>query len=272
MPCVSPRDLFTSAQAVPAFNFITMEQLMAYCAAAEEQQSGVIVQLSQNAIAYYGGPQVPLAAALAVAEASSAPIAVQLDHIRDPELAILGAELGATSVMFDGSYLNDARNAAVTAEVAKAMHARGVWIEAELGEIGGKNGVHDPSARTDPADAQRFVAETGVDGLAVAVGTSHAMPSTGAAIDLDLLGRIKEQVPVPLVLHGSSGVADAGLVAAVKAGIAKVNVGTRFNGILTHAVREELDQDAVVTDPRKYLLSARVRLRDEAARLITLLK
>ncbi len=106
-------------------------------------------------------------------------------------------------------------------------------MEAELGEIGGKDGVHAPGARTDPAEAAAYVAATGVDGLAVAVGTSHAMLTRDAALDLPLIAALRETVPVPLVLHGSSGVADADLTAAVDAGMTKINIATQLNKVFT---------------------------------------
>src|SRR5690606_39102720 len=147
---------------------------------------------------------------------------------------------GFSSVMYDGSRLPTEENLATTAEVVAYCHLRGVAVEAELGEVGGKNGVHDPSARTDPHAAADFVARTGVDLLAVAVGSSHAMTTRGAVLDNDLIAAIRAQVPVPLVLHGSSGVSDDGLRAAIRAGMTKINVSTHLNKIFTTTVREFL--------------------------------
>jgi fructose-bisphosphate aldolase class II len=124
--------------------------------------------------------------------------------------------------------------------------------------------------RTDPADAARFAADTGVDALAVAVGSSHAMTERTAALDLDLVGRIARAAPVPLVLHGSSGVPDEGIRAAVGAGMTKVNIATHLNKVFTAAVRERLDADSRLVDSRKYLGPARDAMRAEAARLLEL--
>ncbi|MCK8475846.1 MULTISPECIES: class II fructose-bisphosphate aldolase [Microbacterium] len=269
MPLVSPAALLQDAHgAVPAFNFITFEQLWAFRDAAESQGAGVILQLSQNAIAYHSGPEAPVAAAVAAARASSAPIAVQLDHITDAALALRAPELGATSVMFDASALDYDENVATTARIAEQLHGSGIWVEAELGEVGGKDGVHDPAARTDREQAEAFAAATGVDGLAVAVGSSHAMRSTGATLDTALIARIASRVSAPLVLHGSSGVSDAQLRAAIGAGISKVNVGTRFNVLFTERLRAALGADAAEVDPRKYLRPARQVMAAEAARIL----
>lgn len=274
MPLVTVGELLAEAGsgAVAAFNAITLEQVWAFREAAEQERAGLVVQLSQNAIRYHGGPEVPVAAVLAAAKASSAPIAIQLDHIRDPDLALRAPQLGVTSVMFDASELDDARNIALTSEVTRALHRDGVWVEAELGEIGGKNGVHDPEARTDPEAAARYVEKTGVDSLAVAVGSSHAMATTGATLDVDLVRRIDQSVDVPLVLHGSSGVDDVQLVDSASAGIDKVNVGTRFNGIFARELRAKLADDAAVSDPRRYSERGRCAMRDEAMRLLRVLR
>src|SRR5699024_1168567 len=149
-------------------------------------------------------------------------------------------DLGFTSIMYDGSRLPAEENVASTASVVGDAHARGVSVEAELGEIGGKNGVHDPSVRTDPAEAAEFVAATGVDLLAVAVGSSHAMATRGAVLDEDLIAAIAAAVDTPLVLHGSSGVSDEGMRAAIAAGMTKINVSTHLNQIFTTSVRETL--------------------------------
>ncbi|HZB59797.1 MAG TPA: class II fructose-bisphosphate aldolase, partial [Actinomycetota bacterium] len=146
---------------------------------------------------------------------------------------------------------------AATAEVAARCHARGVWVEAELGEVGGKDGVHAPGARTDPEEAASFVGATRVDALAVAVGTSHAMLTQDAALDFELIRQLGTHVVVPLVLHGSSGVSDADLTQAVAAGITKVNIATRLSKAFTAAVRTCLDDNPSVVDTRAYLGQAR---------------
>ena len=151
------------------------------------------------------------------------------------------------------------------------MRARGISVEAELGEVGGKDGVHAPGARTRPDEAIRFVAETGVDALAVAVGSSHAMTERTARLDLDLIAELAAAVPVPLVLHGSSGVPDDEIVRAVGAGMSKINIATHLNSVFTGTVRDVLARDPGMVDSRKYLGPARDAVAVEVERLLRLL-
>ena len=170
--------------------------------------------------------------------------------------------------MFDASRLAYADNVRATAELARWCHDQGIWVEAELGEVGGKDGVHSPSARTDPDEAAGYVAATGVDALAVAVGSSHAMLTRDAVLDIGLIGRIRAAVSVPLVLHGSSGVPDADLAAAVRAGMTKVNVATQLNKVYTAALRHCLGDDSALVDPRRYGSAGRAAVAAEVARLL----
>ena len=158
----------------------------------------------------------------------------------------------------------------LTRAVVERCHAVGVSVEAELGEVGGKDGVHAPGARTSPAGAAAFVRDTGIDALAVAVGSSHAMTERTADLDLGLVARIRASVDVPLVLHGSSGVPDDGIAAAVRAGMTKINIATHLNAVFTDAVRTCLEQDPRLVDTREYLGPAREAVRAEAARLLEL--
>lgn len=254
-----------------AFNVIHLEHATAFVRAAERAGAPVVLQISENAVRYHGGDLVPIGrATLAVAERSGASVAVHLDHAEDVALIRTAVELGFSSVMYDGSRLPDAENRETTREVAAFCHAAGVDVEAELGEVGGKNGVHDPTARTSPQDAARFVADTGVDLLAVAVGSSHAMTTRSAELDEDLIARIRSAVDVPLVLHGSSGVPDAGMLGAIAAGMTKINVSTHLNKVFTGAVRDALAADPAMVDSRKWMGPARSALAEEAFRLLSL--
>jgi fructose-bisphosphate aldolase class II len=173
--------------------------------------------------------------------------------------------------MFDASTMPYAENVAATAAVVRRCHDRGVDVEAELGEVGGKDGVHAPGARTQPEEARAFVEATGVDALAVAVGTSHAMTERHVALDLELIRELRAVVPVPLVLHGSSGVPDEELVRAVHAGMTKINIATYLNQVFTNSVRSSLADNPTMVDSRKYLGPARDAVAVEAARLLRLL-
>ncbi|MGI6878335.1 class II fructose-bisphosphate aldolase [Microbacterium sp. gxy059] len=272
MPLVSTAPLLASAAerraGLGAFNLVNVETAEALVAAAEQTGLPVILQISQNCVAYHGSRLAPLARfAQALAEGSDARVALHLDHAEDADLAREAVDLGFGSVMYDGAKLPFDENVATTRGVVAHAHDAGVIVEAELGEIGGKDGAHAPGVRTDPDEARSFVADTGVDALAVAVGSSHAMTSREASLDDSLIGRLAEAVPVPLVLHGSSGVSDDGIRSAIRSGITKVNVSTHLNGFFTRAVRERLADEAVV-DIRKYLGPGREAMTAETARLL----
>ena len=245
-----------AGRAVPAFNVITLEQAEAIVSGAERAGTGLLLQVSENAVRFHGRMEPLLAACREIAAAASVPIGIHLDHFEDAELidhALAVADgLGVRSIMVDASTLEYSANVAFTSTIASRAHALGWWVEAELGEIGGKDGAHAPGVRTDPGEARQFVDATGVDALAVAVGSSHAMTERTAALDTGLIAALAEAVPVPLVLHGSSGVADDELARAVAAGIRKVNIGTVLNVTATNALRAELARLPDAVDPRKF--------------------
>ena len=259
-----------AGRAVGAFNVIQVEHAEAYAVAAERSSLPVVMQISENCVRWHGSLRPIAAATLAIAEACTVPVVVHLDHAESTDLVDEAVRLGLTSVMFDGSTLPDEANRAATRRVVDQCHAAGISVEAELGEVGGKDGVHAPGARTDAADAARFVSDTGVDALAVAVGSSHAMTERVAVLDTDLIATLAGAVPVPLVLHGSSGVPDDGLVAAVRAGMTKVNIATHLNQVWTEAMLARLDASPTV-DTRTYLGAARDAVATEAERLLRLL-
>lgn len=249
-------------RAVLAFNVITLEHAEGIVAGVERANGQALLQVSENAVRFHGGQLAPILAACArVAEESTAPIAIHLDHFQDLAMTERALEqaagLGVSSIMVDASGLGYTLNVQRTLGLAQLAHDLGLWVEAELGEIGGKDGAHAPGVRTDPDDARDFVRQTSVDGLAVAVGSSHAMTSQDAQLDLDLIGTLAAQLPVPLILHGSSGVADSALSNAIRAGIRKVNVGTALNVAFTREIRRYLQSNPEVTDPRKYLAEGR---------------
>ena len=275
MPLAAMDDIIGPARdagsGVGAFNVIGIEHAEAIVAGAEAAAAPVVLQISENCVAYHHGLAPIGSACLAIARGAAVPVAVHLDHAADVALVEAAAGLGLGSVMFDASRLPYADNVRATADVVRSYHQRGVWVEAELGEIGGKDGVHSPRGRTDPGEAAGFVAATGVDALAVAVGSSHAMATRDAVLDLNLIGRLRDAVGVPLVLHGSSGVPDQDLAAAVRAGMTKINIATQLNKVFTAAVRLVLSADPVTVDPRKYAAAGRDAIASEVARLLRLL-
>lgn len=259
----------TAGHGVLAVNVITLEHAEAIAAGAEAAGRPVILQVSHNAVRFHGGRLRPIAAAAAeVARQALVDVALHLDHVEDHDLLRQAADAGFSSAMFDAGALDYAVNVAQTAEAAAWAHDHGLWLEAELGYVGGKPGApasaHAAGVRTDPDEAVQFVAATGVDALAVAVGNSHAMTARSARLDLGLVARLRAAVPVPLVLHGSSGVSEDELRRAVSAGMVKINVGTAVNMAFTRAAREFLASDQELTDARKFLGPA----RDAAAAVV----
>ncbi|GAB2616663.1 class II fructose-bisphosphate aldolase [Pseudactinotalea suaedae] len=274
MPLVTTRELLDAAIAdgagLAALNVLHLETAEAIAAGAEAAGAGAVLQISENCVRYHGSLAPIAAAAAAVAEASSAPLSLHLDHAEDAELVAEALRLGFSSVMVDGARLAWEDNVALTRRAARDGRAAGAVVEAEIGEIGGKDGAHAPGVRTDPDEAARFAEATGVDLLAVAVGSSHAMTERTAAVDHELIERIAAVVPVPLVLHGSSGVPDSALVAAIRAGMRKINVSTQLNKVFSAAVRERLGDDPGLVDSRKYLGAGRESMAGEVERLIRL--
>ncbi|MFD5323712.1 ketose-bisphosphate aldolase [Streptomyces sp. NPDC127092] len=278
---VRTADLVTDARAagtgLAAFNVITLEHAEAIAAGAERAGRPAILQISENAVKFHGGRLSAVAAATtAVARAADAPLALHLDHVESVDLLRQAHAEGFGSVMFDASRLGHGDNVKATAEAVRWGHERGIWVEAELGRIGGKHGeppldAHAPGVRTDPAEAAAYVADTGVDALAVAVGSTHAMTERTATLDHALIARLRDAVPVPLVLHGSSGVPDTEIRAAVAAGMVKINVGTALNSAYTAAVRAFLTEDPKSVDPRWYLRPAREAMTETVTAFLRLL-
>ncbi len=281
MPLVSTGELVTAAResghGLAAFNVITLEHAEAIAAGSERAGTPAVLQISENAVKFHGGDLTAVAAAAtAVARASTAPLSLHLDHVESVELLRAAHPAGFSSAMFDASKLTYGDNVKATAEAVRWGHERGIWIEAELGKVGGKEGeapldAHAPGVRTDPGEAVNYVADTGVDALAVAVGSSHAMTDRTAALDHGLIAALRDAVPVPLVLHGSSGVPDGEIRRAVAAGMVKINVGTALNTAFTGAVREYLAANPATVDPRKYLVPAREAMTGTVAHFLGLM-
>ncbi|MGW0762505.1 class II fructose-bisphosphate aldolase [Streptomyces sp. NPDC002814] len=281
MPLTTTGELVTRAaavhSAVAAFNIITLEHVEAVIAGAESVDAPVVLQLSENAVKFRYGRLLPLArAAVAAAERAAVPVALHLDHVQSDDLLRQAPGAGFSSVMYDASRLPYEENLAATRAAVDWAHAQGLWIEAELGQVGGKDGAppldaHAPGARTDPAQARAFVTDSGVDALAVAIGSSHAMTTRTATLDHALLERLAAALDVPLVLHGSSGVPDSELTAAVAGGIAKVNIGTALNLAMTGAIREYLAAHPEAVDSRKYLSVGREAMVRTVAEIIRVL-
>lgn len=260
-----------AGRATAAFNVVQLEHAQGIVDGAERAGHPVILQLSENTIGYHGGPRAIARGMREVAESAGVPVALHLDHVTSFELCARTADLGFSSFMIDAAALPYDDNVELTARTVEMAAADRLWVESELGEVGGK-GAHQTGARTSPEEAAAFVRATGVHGLAIAIGSSHAMSEKTATLDLDLLTRIGAQVEVPLVLHGSSGVRDEDLLAATRRGIRKVNVGTQLNLAFTQAVTATLaEQQPRGGDPRIYIGAGRDAIAHQVERVLHLL-
>ena len=257
MSFVTTRDMLLDAQAkgyaVGAFNVENMEMVLAVVKAAEELNSPAILQTTPSTVKY-AGLKMYYANVKAAAKAAKVPIALHLDHGSSFELAMQAYRTGYTSIMIDGSQKDFEGNIAVSKAVAEACAPSGIPVEAELGKVGGKEDdlEADGPAYTDPGDAVRFVEETGITSLAVAIGTAHGIYKGEPKLDMDRLSEIRKVVSIPLVLHGASGVPDEAVKESIRRGICKVNFATELRIAYSNGVKAYLKEDPEVFDPKKY--------------------
>ena len=258
MPLVTTKKMLLDAQAggyaVGAFNVENLEMVMAVVRAAEELSSPVILQTTPSTVKY-AGLDYYLAMVRAAAERTAIPVAMHLDHGESFDLAMQALRTGYTSIMIDGSHGSFEENIAVTHSVAAACAPSSISVEAELGKVGGKEDDlegGDGNPFTDPAQAQEFVARTGVDSLAIAIGTAHGLYNGVPKLDFDRLSAIRSVVSIPLVLHGASGVPDESVREAIRRGICKVNFATELRIAFSDGVKAYLARDPEVFDPKKY--------------------
>lgn len=242
--------------AVGAFNLNNMEFLQAIAEAAEEEDSPVILQVSQGAARYAGLPNI-VAMARAATEERRVPAALHLDHGTSFDMVVKCIQAGFSSVMIDGSKLPLDQNAELVSRVVSVARPAGVSVEAELGRILGTEDeitVTDREATfTDPHEAARFVELTGVDSLAVAVGSAHGLYRGEPELDFQRLQEIALRVDIPLVLHGASGIPDEAVKKAVALGISKVNIDTELRIAFVSSLRDFLLEHPREFDPRKVL-------------------
>ena len=297
MALVSTKEMFEKSMkegyAIGAFNVNNMELIQGIVDAAAEQNSPVILQASSSAIKYARINYLMKMVEAAVEEHPNIPIAIHLDHGPDFETCKMCVDNGFTSVMFDGSKYDFEENIRLTKEVVDYAHAHGVVVEAELGKLAGieddVNVAESDAIYTDPAQAEEFVRRTGVDSLAIAIGTSHgAYKFKGEArLRFDILKEIKERIPnTPIVLHGAStvipelvnmcneyggnipgakGVPDEILHEASLSGVSKINVDTDLRLAMTAGIRKVFVEDPSAFDPRKYLKPARELVKETVA-------
>lgn len=244
MALVTSTELLARARkehyAVPAFNANCYEMINALIRAAEAEGAPLIVQIGKKWLSYLPADEIG-ALALHLAKKASVPVCIHLDHGADYAMAKACLESGFTSVMYDGSSLPDAENIQNTRAVVELAKHYGVPVEGEIGQVLQAEDLgegQEPDFLTDPDQALRFVAETGVSSVAVAVGNVHHMKKKQAKLDFDRIEKLRRLIDIPLVIHGCSGVSDADVAKAVSLGINKVNVATEYNIAFTDALRD----------------------------------
>lgn len=267
MALVTTKQLLLDAQkngyAIGAFNVENMEMVQAVVAAAEELKSPVIMQTTPSTLKYADVDYFYANVAVA-AKKASVPVVMHLDHGSSFELAMQAYRAGYTSIMIDGSHSIFEENIAVTKAVADACHPGGVPVEAELGKVGGKEDDLDGGngGYTVPSEAAEFVEATGVDSLAVAIGTAHGVYKGIPKLDIERLSQIREVVSIPLVLHGTSGVPDDAVRECIRRGICKVNYATDLRIAFTNGVKEVLTEKPETIDPKKYNAVGREKVKE----------
>lgn len=254
---VTTKEMLLKAQegnyAVGAFNVENMEMVMAVIAAAEELNAPVIMQTTPSTVKY-AGLDYYLANVATAAKNAKVPVAMHLDHGSSFSLAMQALRQGYTSIMIDGSHSVFEENIAITKSVVDACKPLNIPVEAELGKVGGKEDDLDggDGGYTDPKEALEFVQKTGVNSLAVAIGTAHGVYKGEPKLDLDRLVEIRKIVDVPLVLHGASGLSEEAVKESIKRGICKVNFATELRIAYTDGVKELLEEKPETIDPKKY--------------------
>ena len=268
MSLVTTKELLLDAQkngyAVGAFNVENMEMVQAVVAAAEELKSPVIMQTTPSTIKY-ASPEMFYANVAAAANNASVPVVMHLDHGSSFELAVHAFRAGYTSIMIDGSHSVFEENIAITKSVVDVCHAGNVPVEAELGKVGGKEDDLDGGnggGYTVPSEAVEFVEKTGIDSLAVAIGTAHGVYKGTPKLDVERLSEIREVVSIPLVLHGTSGVPDEAVKECIRRGIFKVNYATDLRIAFSNGVKEYLAANPDAFDPKKYNAVGREKVKE----------
>lgn len=268
MALVAGREVLTSARAanygIGAFNCHSLDVVRAIVEVAVQERAPVILQFTEESLSFMGW-EPATALAVHVAREAPVPVVLHLDHASSLDSVTRAVHLGFTSVMIDGSHLPFEENVALTRQVVAIARPAGVSVEAEIGRVGGadenREGDNIEGAFTEPEDAERFYRETAVDYLAVSFGTVHGITQRVPQLDLDRLREIAERVPVPLVMHGGSGIPEALLSATLALGIAKVNISSELKIAWTTTLRETLARLPAETDPCTILAPARSALQ-----------
>lgn len=273
---LSTREMLYKAQregyAVPAFNIHNMETLQVVVETAAKMHSPVIIAGTPSTIENYAGPEYIEAMAQVAARNHAIPMSIHLDHFEDPKAIKKDIDLGFKSCMIDASKKPFEENIRIVKDIVEYAHRYDAVVEAELGMLGGQeDDIHvdeKDAMYTNPADAVEFVARTGIDSLAVAIGTAHGLYKGEPKLDFDRLQAIREQVSIPLVLHGASDVPDEAVQRAISLGICKVNIATDLKIPFSAAVKEFFLEHPEASDPRKYMTPGKIAMQEIVAHKI----
>lgn len=259
--------------AIPAFNIHNLETIQTVIETANRLHSPVILAATPGTVKYAGGENL-IAITEAMAKKVSIPVAFHLDHHENVNEIKEMIELGCRSVMIDASKYPLEENIEIVRDVVNFAKKYGASVEAELGKLGGREDdliVDEADAFfTDPKEAEIFVRETGVDSLAVAIGTAHGMYKRTPKLDFNRLAKIKDRVEIPLVLHGASGVPSELVQQAIQLGICKVNVATELKNIFSESLKGYFNEHPDATDPRYYFLPAKEKMGELVATKISM--
>lgn len=268
---VNTREMLINARkdgyAVPAFNIHNLETIQVVVEAAAELKSPLILAATPGTFNYAGRAYIEAMAEVAAKE-NDIPIALHLDHHEDLESITESLELGVKSVMIDGSMGTFEDNVALTKSVVEKAHQYGATVEGELGKLVGQEDdliIEEKDAEyTDPDAAVGFVERTGIDTLAVAIGTGHGVYETKPNIDFERLEKIKNVVDIPIILHGASGISKEDVQHCIRLGCAKVNISTELKVPFSDALRQFLIDNPEETDTRKYMAPAKAAMKKVA--------
>lgn len=277
MPLVNPMTFIKEAQkkgvAIASFNVHNLETIQAVAEGAAEERCPVIIQTTPGTLKHAGIPYI-CAMVKTAAEKTDIPIALHVDHCKSFETIMQCIRYGYTSVMIDSAHLPYEENIKAVKKVVECAHSVGVAVEGELGRIGGTEDDLTVDERTAaftiPSEAKDFVERTGLDTLAVAIGTAHGEYKGEPKLDFERLSEIRELIDLPLVLHGASGVPDYQIKESLKRGISKINIATELKIPMAKAIQETFKNNPSENDPRNYMGNAKLSVKEVVKQKIRL--
>lgn len=259
--------------AVPQFNINNLEWTKYILEACKELNVPVILGVSEGAGKYMGGFNVVSAMVKELVKSLNVetPVCLHLDHGTTKEACIKAIDSGFTSVMIDASKHELSENIRITKEVVDYAHSRGISVEAEVGHIGGtEDNITSSSSNATLDDCLTLYENTGIDSLAPALGSVHGFYKGEPNLDFETMKTINDNLEIPLVLHGGTGIPAEKIAKAISCGISKININTDLQAVWSNAVREKLETDKTVYDPRKIIGSGEAAIKQRIKELVTL--